>query len=282
MGQVLRIIGLVISRMPDEFLQAIADGIAVFVIDILRFRRRMLLRNTAIITGHQNKREHLKILRSSVASLALTAMETLEACVVRIDRHVTFEGDGPVRAAIAKGKGVFLLSTHTGNWEAMAGAVCQRICKAYVPVKKVGGDSTHQFVTSIRQRYGLHTEERKAKGDSYRIIKQTIEAGQVVGFMQDQARPGSPKMKFFGVDAKTNTSMAEIYRRFSAPMFGVLCRRIKPRHHRITFTSQLDLRRTDDQQADVEHNIRVMTQVTEYLIRPNVDQYLLLHNRWKT
>ncbi len=119
--------------------------------------------------------------------------------------------------AVAAGKGVFLLSTHTGKLGSDGRFRMPKNSKGLCTRQKSRRASTHKFVTSIRQRYGLHTEERKAKGDSFRLIVKTINDGNIVGFMQDQARPGSPRMKIIGVEAKTNVSMAEIYRRFSAP-----------------------------------------------------------------
>jgi KDO2-lipid IV(A) lauroyltransferase len=242
-----------------------------------------MIENAKKIFGTESKSEHEleQVAIQSVQSLILTALETLESRYVAIDRFCELRNAAAVENALKKAKGVFMLSTHTGNWEALAASVCNNLCQAYVPVKKVGGRQTHRYVTELRHKYGLYTAERKQKGDSFKIIKDMIESGKVVGFMQDQARPGSPRMPFFGHLAKTNTSMAEIYRRFEAPMFAISARRISPRHHVVEFSDELKLRQTEDQQSDIAYNIAVMNQMTERLIAANPSQSLLMHDRWK-
>ena len=98
-----------------------------------------------------------------------------------------------------------------GNWEAM-GAAWALVTPAHVLVKKVGSSSVDRFVSELRDRNGFLTVKRKKKGDGFSAIRDVLARGEIVGFVMDQARPGEPKLPFFGRPAKTNTSFAAIWR----------------------------------------------------------------------
>jgi lauroyl/myristoyl acyltransferase len=92
-----------------------------------------MIENAKKIFGTESKSEHEleQVAIQSVQSLILTALETLESRYVAIDRFCELRNASAVENALKKAKGVFMLSTHTGNWEALAASVCNNLCQPF-------------------------------------------------------------------------------------------------------------------------------------------------------
>ncbi len=282
MTLILNFASWLISRVSDKNLERGTYALAWFLFHVLGFRKALVRKNIAnVFRGKLTLAQMDEIAVKSYQSLALTTCEFLESKFHNVAKNATITNPQVVRDALAGGKGCYILCTHMANWEAVAASVCQQISPAYVPVKKVGGKAVNSFVEGLRRNYGLHTAERKVKGDSFKIIQATLGRGEPVGFMQDQARPGSPRLPFFGVDAKTNVSMAAIWYKVTAPVIPSIGRRISARHHVIEFLPPMTLKRSEDADADLIENARRMNSVVEAIILANPEQYLWLHDRWK-
>ena len=97
----------------------------------------------------------------------------------------------------------------------------------------------------------------------------------------DQARPGEPKLPFFGHPAKTNTSFAAICRRFRAPIVPSFVLRQSFNRHVQYFLPEVSLEYTGDTDADILKQSTEFNAVVETCIRRCPEQYFWLHNRWK-
>jgi KDO2-lipid IV(A) lauroyltransferase len=278
----LKAISRFFYRLSDRNLERLSFALAFILYRVLAFRRKMLRRNIRTALGENlSDKEVDRIALSSVQSLMLTAMEFMEAEYRDIASTLTLHDSHIVQDALSEGRGCYIMVVHMGNWEALAAAVCRTICPSYVPVKEVGGESVNSYVMGIRKKYGLMTIKRRRKGDSYRVIVETLKEGRIVGFMQDQARPGAPRLDFFGKSAKTNTSMPAIWAKHPAPIIPLVTRRIAVRKHEGRFLEPLKMTTTGDFDADVITNSNMMNRVVEKMILTNPTQYLWLHDRWK-
>lgn len=280
--RVLTLVAWSTHQLSDRSLDRLAHAMAFLCYRILGFRRGLIRKNIQIAFGpnfERDKADHLGF--EATKSLILTVFELIESRYRDLIVNCSVTGGDYLRDALKERKGVYVMSAHIANWEAFAGTICQHFARAYVPAKLVGGRQVNQFLRELRNKYGLQTEERKEKGDSYRIIRQTLEDKNIVGFMQDQSRPGSPRMPFFGQSAKTNVSMAGIWRRHQAPMIPAFCRRTSPRHHELTILPPMKFQVTEDEKADVLANADKMNRIVEQMIRSNPEQYLWFHDRWK-
>lgn len=271
-----------LSKLSDQGLHRLAHGLAFVSHRVLRLRRRVIAKNLKIAFGDQATPDFVDQMGfSAFYSLILTVLEFLESHRVDLGGTVKLRGLEHIDRALAEGAGAYIMCLHMANWEALAAAVCGQVRTAYVPVKEVGGEGVNGFVTHLRTKYKLHTAKRRQKGDSFEIIKQTLARKEIVGFMMDQARPGSPRLPFFGTPAKTNTSLSGIWHKLPVPIVPIIPRRLSPRHHEIEFFPAIQLPLTGDLEADVLAHSQLFNEITESLIRKNPSQYLWLHDRWK-
>lgn len=270
-----------LGRLSDRFASLLAAALAVLVFDVFRLRRGLIIQNLGIAFPDMTAAEKTRVGRASVENFALTAMELFRSKRHDIAGKISISGAEHMRGALAEGRGAYILCFHLGNWEAM-GAKCTRVfTPSYVLVKKVGHGGVDKFVSEMRAHNGFLTVKRQKKGDGFSAIKEILSRGEIVGFVMDQARPGEPKLPFFGRPAKTNTSFAAIWRRQPAPIVPAWIRRKRIGEHELQFFPEVRPTVTDDAEADILRHSTEFNAIVEQHVRSCPEQYFWMHNRWK-
>jgi KDO2-lipid IV(A) lauroyltransferase len=283
----LKILALALSLLSPAAVNAAAWGIAVLLFDGLRFRRGLIVANIGVAFPEMPPAERVRTGRASVANFVLTALEFLRSVRHDIAAETELVGAEHMHAALAKGGGAYVLCCHLGSWEAMGAKVTRAVAPAHVLVKKVGGRGTDRFVTELRLRNGFLPVMRKEKGDGMRAIVKALKRHEIVGFVMDQARPGEPRLPFFGHPAKTNTSFAAIWLKVPAPIVPAYARRVGVGRHVVEFLPELALPAAAETAdgAQLERDVLALSQqfngAVEAMVRRNPSQYFWLHNRWK-
>lgn len=277
----LKLIAAFVSRLSDQGMERLARGMAFLAFDCLRLRRSLVLKNLKLAFPEKTAAERISIGRASIKNFALTALEFFRSQGTDIAARVEIRGMEHARAALEQGQGVYILCFHLGNWEAMGAAVTRMIAPAYVLVKKVGSSSVDRFVSELREKNGFLTVKRRKKGDGYTAIKEILGRNEIVGFVMDQARPGEPKLPFFGHPAKTNTSLAAIRQRVLAPVVPSFIVRTGPSQHVVEFFPEVQLEASGDPAEDIRSHSTRFNEIVEAYVRQAPEQYFWMHNRWK-
>lgn len=277
-----RLTGKLLALLPEASLEPLARLAAVLTFDLLRLRRRIILGNLQIAFGNErDQAELIRLGRASVVHFFLTFLEFFRSVSVDIARDIVVQGRHHLDEALGEGRGAYVLCCHLGNWEAMGAGFTRDLCPARVLVKKVGSGSFNRFVEEVRDHNGFLWVRRREKGDGYREIRRVLEQGEVVGFVIDQARPGEPRLPFFGEPAKTNTSLAAIRGKIPAPVVPSFIVRRRPGHHTLYVLPALDLKTTGDGEKDILAHSQIFNEVVESMVRRYPEQYFWMHNRWK-
>src|SRR3989441_10922871 len=88
---------------------------------------------------------------------------------------------------------------------------------------------------------------------------------------------------FFGLPASTNSGMARIALRTDAPIVpAFIVREGRSARHRVHVLPILQVERTGDPTEDVRRNTQRFTAVFEEMVRRHPEQWLWMHQRWKT
>ncbi|MBF0443773.1 MAG: lysophospholipid acyltransferase family protein [Oligoflexales bacterium] len=278
----LKFIAAIVSSWNDSKLEKAAKVIAYFFFDIMRIRRRTIVRNLEIAFGDRlSNSDRLSIGRQSVYHFSLSILETLHSYRNDIAANIEIKGLENLKTALEKGRGAYILCFHMGNWEAMASVMTRTITPSYVIVKKVGSKGVNRFVEELRDKNSFLFIKREKKGDVYRSIKEILSRNQIVGFVIDQARPGEPKLPFFSHPAKTNTSFAAIWRRLRSPIIPGYIYRTGPGVHVLNFLPEIKPVISDNLEKDlIDHSI-LFNLCVEKVVSEKPEQYFWMHDRWK-
>ncbi len=283
MYYLMRLLSRTLGLLSPTALERLAATLTFFVFDLLRFRRKLMLQNLdRAFRTTKSDREKLQIARAAVYNFVQTLLETLRSSTSPLAQNIELRGAEHMRAALAKGRGVYVLCFHMGNWEAMAAKVSKEFAPVYAVMKTIGSPGMNRFVEELRTYNGLHWIKRDKKGDGFRGIREVLAQGNIVGFIIDQARPGEPRLPFFGHPAKTNTSFAAIWRRMQAPIVPVHIHRVGFGEHVVTCEPELTMEHNKGQVSeDALRNSQQFNDVVERIVRQYPEHYFWFHNRWK-
>lgn len=282
MYRLIKGLGHALCRLSPTALDRWAAVLARLSFDVLRIRRRMILRNLTIAFGDTyTAAERVRLGRASFKHFYLTAFEFLRATGTNVLADTDQEGLEYVTAALAEGKGAYVLTCHLGNWEVMGAAGAHFATTVNALVKEIGSGGANRLVDELRRKMGWVPIYRKPEGTALKAILAALKRNELVGFMLDQARPGAPRIPFFGTPAKTLTSLAAIWRKYPRPIIPVSIHRLGPCQHHAKAWPPLMPVRTDDAKQDVLNLTAECNRMIEQMIRETPEQYFWMHNRWK-
>ncbi len=180
--------------------------------------------------------------------------------------------------AIAGGRGVILLTAHFGNWEMLGRYMVSRGARLTVIAREPEDPALGAFVRDIRQSAGFKVKD---KGNAARDVLVALKQGDVVGILPDQ-NSGDVFAPFFGVPAGTAAGPALFALRTGAPIIPSYTVRLPDDTYLTRFFPPLTIQPTGDRSADVQQIMTQANLILEENIRQYPDQWLWLHNRWKS
>jgi len=199
-----------------------------------------------------------------------------------LDRYVVFENPENFLSALQKGKGVFTLTGHFGNWEIMSAAITLRYApRGAVVVRPIDFEPADLLVNELRTRFGA---EIIPKNRGMRRIIRSVRKNWGIGILLDQNVDWYEGVfvPFFGRPACTNKGLARMALKTGTPVIPIFSFRQDDGRYRITFGEEVPLLRTGDKTRDVEDNTAVFTRIIEKTIRKHPEQWFWFHRRWKT
>jgi len=197
-----------------------------------------------------------------------------------IDSFVRCEGEDNLHKALARGKGVIILTAHLGNWELLATWLALKGYKMDVVVRDMDNPLVARLVEWMRTRHG-HAMVLKKR--SMRRLLKTLAGGGIAGILLDQnvTRVEGVFVDFFGLPACTNQGPAMLAAVSGAAVIPTFITREGGRHV-IRIGPEIELERRGDKKQDALVNTARFTQAMEEAIRRNPGQWFWVHRRWKT
>ncbi|MDO9527222.1 MAG: lysophospholipid acyltransferase family protein [Gemmobacter sp.] len=185
----------------------------------------------------------------------------------------TGPGLAALDAAHAAGRPVILVTAHFGNYDAARAALIARgfrIGALYMPM------SNRFFSAHYENAIGeigrpLFARGKRGLGEMVRFLR----SGGMLGMLVDQHMSHGARLRFFGQDALTALSAADLALKYDAllvPTYGIR------RPDGINFDIVVE--------APIPHSTpEAMTQALndslEVLVRQHLDQWFWIHRRWK-
>jgi KDO2-lipid IV(A) lauroyltransferase len=278
----LSLIARLIGLLPDAALSFAAKLLGIFMFDVLRLRRRLILQNISTAFPDLPTQQAKELGRKSAAHLVTTFLELFWVWTRSMNGRFSIVHPEILESALKRGQGVYVLCTHTGNFEVLATALGKRFAKVTSPVKRIGASAgVNRFIAENRARQGIDAIVRKKKGEGFLAIRAALQENRIVGFMMDQARPGEPRVLLFGKPAKTNTSLGAIWDRCQAPLIPAYCERVGFARHVIHILPEVTFPPGVNAETDILNRARACNTIVEDIVRRCPEQYWWVHDRWK-
>jgi Kdo2-lipid IVA lauroyltransferase/acyltransferase len=275
----------VVSLAPRAMALRAGQAVAALAYLVLPHLRRHAEINLRLAFPGIDERERARIKRGAFRNLGRLLGEISR--FPRLNREnissiVVYEGLENYHNAVARGRGVILLTGHIGAWELSVYAHSIYGHPMSFLARRVDNPMVERLAESYRARYGNRSIDKKG---SVREVLKTLKSGGVVGILADlnSSREEGVFCDFFGVEACTTAGVATLALRTGAAVLpGYLIWDEKARIHRLHFEPPVETINTGNQKDDVIANTARYTKVLESIIRRHPDQWLWIHRRWRT
>ena len=256
-------------------------GTFVFLTDAPH--RRIVRRNLRFTHPHWTPAKIHRISKRIFQNLGITF---LEICKLASDSRedvlakVRILGLVNLCQALAKNKGLIIVSAHLGNWElGLQYAACYLQQPIVGVAKKIRFQPLNQWVHRLRTRFGNKIIYKKG---ALPEMRQVLRRRGIVGLLVDQSRRSEGvDVTFFGRKVTATPAAAFLAIRCKSPVLPIFCIRESSGQLTIHVNSPLNFERTGDLHADIQCSTQIITDEVERAVRNYPEQWLWVHKRWK-
>ncbi|HTR56947.1 MAG TPA: 4'-phosphopantetheinyl transferase superfamily protein [Casimicrobiaceae bacterium] len=255
---------------------------------LLPIRRRVIVENLRRVFGNavpeaeieRLAQAHYAHLWQLVGEFVLfrALSEARKAAMVRVENHEA------LARALARNKGVLVLTGHFGNWEVATVAGLGQFPQMHGrfhflrrPIKPRWLDA---FVGWRFRRAGFGVLSKRG---SLETILERLAAGDAIVFPFDQhaGPPDGIEVDFFGHPAWTFKSLAILSLATGAPVVPASSWREPDGRHVLRFEEALTTIECDDVGEEIRRNTREYNAALERMILRHSEQWYWVHRRWK-
>jgi Kdo2-lipid IVA lauroyltransferase/acyltransferase len=279
----LKLLAFALSLLPRPLFLLMGRGLGRLLAGF-HFRERVAAANLELAFAEKDPASRAELLRSQYAELGVLFLEMLRS-FYRFDRFVErnsdVEGEEHLRAALAQGKGIFVMTAHLGNWEVLTASGPTLFGTGVTMVtKELKPKWFHRVVEVTRSLLGVQMacEPRTMQG-----ILRALKRKEIVGFVMDQyaGAPVGARVPFFGKAVGSHTALATLALRTGAPVVPAVSVRKPGGRYLIRFEPPFPLEERSDPQASVIANTALFVRHTEKWVREFPEQWMWIHRRWK-
>ena len=269
----------VIAVVPRRTALEVARGLGAL---LSWFEWPVVRRNLRVIAGRGSEPGRAELaagVRATLTHQLLTIVDIVKVLDQRaepLEAIAEAEGEEHLRAALALGRGVVLLSSHTGNWEFAAAWIGSRGMPFNVMYYEQLSAVLNGYLKRVRESYGcrMHHQRRGLKS-----AIQALRANEIVAFVADQDGTRNGMFaELFGVLVSAPVGPVKLALKYGCPIVHTWNHRLADGRYRQVFRPYyLGGSGEEAEQALV----RRMLGEFEEVIRSDPPQWLLSYDRFK-
>src|SRR5215469_7976175 len=267
-----------LALLPFPWMIAIGGALGRLMGLLARRFVRTARRNLELCFPELDPAARARLLKRHFASLGVALLEVPLAwwsSPRRIARLAQVEGREHLEAAIARGRGVILLTAHFTPME-MAG----RVLASVAPVGFLYRPTSNAVLAYALGRFRTAHGGRPIPRDDIRAFIGALRNKECVWYAPDQSyrKKGAEMVRFFGIPAATNTLTSRLARMTGAPVLPYFLQRLPgTQGYRAVIHPPLADFPSEDPVADAER----FNHLIEAQVQRVPEQYLWIHRRFK-
>ena len=252
--------------------------LSLLMMPFMTARKKIARRNLGLCFPELSEQQQQELLKDNFRTMGMMLIETALswwASDASLQKRVRYEGLEHLDAALAKGKGVILLTGHFTSME-LGGRLIMLKTPCYVMFRELN----NPLFNAVMMQSRTHHSEGIVLRDDPRSMVRALRKNKVVWYAPDQ--DFGPKLslfaRFFGVQAATVPATARIVKMSGAAVIPFVPRREKDGSYTLSLGEPLQDYPTGDDQADAQK----VNDLIEQEVRKSPEQYLWVHRRFKT
>jgi KDO2-lipid IV(A) lauroyltransferase len=278
----VRALSAVARLLPPSAAVRAGEGLGTVAGWLQPKRTRIGLANLrAAFPGRWSAAESRRLIQDGYRQLGAGFAELLRLPAMDrayIERHVKIEGQRHVEQARASGRPVIFLTGHFGNWElcsitaALLGHPITALARAQDKFPRL-----YRLLVSYRESKGCRIVH---KGGAMKRLIASLEGGELIGIVGDQASRQGVPVEFFGRQALFATGPFQLAVSKRAVLLPVFIHRTRGPHHRLVIEPPIPMP-SGPAEGVIRAGIEQFAAHLERHIRKDPAQWLWMHKRWK-
>jgi Kdo2-lipid IVA lauroyltransferase/acyltransferase len=279
---VLRAVARLVCLLSWSGAQRLGAFLGLVWFHLVRIRRRTVFANLETALPERGE-EHAAIARECYVNLCMSALELVRTrgmTAEQIAGRVHPRGLEGFEAALARGRGVIVVTAHFGNFDLLAVSQAARRVPLAIASREMRAAGGNRFWMETRGEKGLAIFTER---DFARRALPWLRSGRVLGLVIDQrtkARRGGILSPFFGKRVWTATAAARLAGRTGAAIVPVRIERRPDGDHDLVAEPELALPPADDP-GFVPGVTAACNAVLERWIRGRPGHWMWLHKRFE-
>lgn len=271
-----------VSKLPFRLLYLLSDGLFFIIYTVVRYRRKVVRKNLALVFPEKSDRERHRISRAFYAHMCdmfLEMIKTLNISEEDLQKHFTFTNLDTFRQFESQGKSTVTFFPHYASWEWTIALDPHIKSKGYGVYQTLNNKYFDRWVRQVRARLGTSLI---TTNESWKVMRRNKNEGIVAtyGMLNDQS-PIRKKARywgpFMGITVPMHVGSEILCKKFDLPALYLKVRKIKRGYYQGTFIVLAASPKTVPAYGITDAFFREV----ELAIREAPEYYFWTHKRWK-
>lgn len=281
--RLLQTISWFFSRLPLPAALATGHFLGWIYGSVIRYHRRDARQALALSLPEIPARQREDILRRMYANLGMNVVEVTRLPHLteqQLETLIDWENEFYAHEVLAAGKGLLVLSAHTGSWDLLCTLAPRFHYPTTLITKNIKNKQVNDYWMSTRARFGLKFVPAH---NSYRQCLTALRKNEIVAFILDQNMINTEGVfvDFFGRPACTTPGLAYMSAQSRAAVVPTFMLRLPDGRHRLKVLPPIPPPPDRKPETILAYTQRY-TKVIEDVVRQYPDQWIWLHRRWRT
>lgn len=279
---VYRTLGALAGPLPPRAGHQLARRAGALLYALSPRLRGILLHNLSYVLGPEASTEQVEaVARQACINIVKGHYDLFRLSRLSMDeiREMTeVRGLEYVEEALARGKGVVLISAHMGNMDILGQVPLAYGVPFIAPVQHVQPERLFQYTLGLRRSHGMRLIP--ADGPLMQLVR-ALKRGEIVGLPCDRGIADNTRtVSFFGAPARLPDGPVRLALRTGASLVAAFGLRLEDDTFQVRIEPPFELRPTGDLEADIEMGMELTVEVLERYISRHPEQWLVAAPVW--
>jgi len=269
--------------LPRKVALAAGAALANIIFNLSTSDKRRAYENLRVYLGIRNPQVLADISRRCFWHWGKSVIEVMRFPKLtreKINEFVTCKGIQNLNTALKAGHGVILLTAHFGNWELMGASLALNGYILNALAREVRSQHLEKLLKAHRQSVGVRVIHR---GASVKTGLRCLKRNEILAVLADvDTKADGVFVDFFGRLAYTPYAPVAISLKTKALLVPAFIIRQPYDSHIVVIEKPLELQLTGQKDVDIQVNTQLFTKVVESYVRKYPEQWVWMHQRWKT
>jgi KDO2-lipid IV(A) lauroyltransferase len=199
----------------------------------------------------------------------------------KVKRYLELHNFDKVEQVCRNGRGVIFVTAHLGNWELTGTAMAVLGLPLHSVARTMDNPLLDKYITKLRQIRG---QKILKKHGSIREVLSLLKSGNRLGIIVDQNAPlDNVFVDFLGKKAAVTRGVASLAVRANCVVFPGFSHRVSgSNRHVVVAGDPIEVPKEGGREEKIRKITEQFTGVIEGWIKQYPEQWLWIHNRWKT